>query len=301
MMAVLMPITSAADDTSGPPELPGLSAASVWITSSMVRPLTERIERPSAETTPAVTVELETQGIADRDHQLPAAQAFGIAERGIAQIPRAVGAQQRQIGVGIDAEHAGVGDDALIVPEPDLFGRADHMAIGQHQSVRRDNDSRTQAAALARMRQSGAGFDPDDGGPDALGNVDDGIGVGVEQALRRSRERARRFATARRRQMESRVKSNMARFLRVSNGDGILARQGDRRPRRAGVGRSGNVHHTLSGATRGYQLVAAVLFDWNHESRLAPILSKIKLKIRAKRLRECFDDPQSGSRPDISR
>ena len=29
MIAVLMPITSAADDTSGPPELPGLSAASV--------------------------------------------------------------------------------------------------------------------------------------------------------------------------------------------------------------------------------------------------------------------------------
>src|SRR6266436_5963113 len=29
IMAVLMPITSAADDTSGPPELPGLSAASV--------------------------------------------------------------------------------------------------------------------------------------------------------------------------------------------------------------------------------------------------------------------------------
>ena len=29
MMAVLIPITSAADDTSGPPELPGLSAASV--------------------------------------------------------------------------------------------------------------------------------------------------------------------------------------------------------------------------------------------------------------------------------
>src|SRR5436853_631838 len=55
MIAVLMPITSAADDTSGPPELPGLSAASVWITSSMVRPLTERIERPSADTTPADT------------------------------------------------------------------------------------------------------------------------------------------------------------------------------------------------------------------------------------------------------
>ncbi len=63
MIAVLMPITSADDDTSGPPELPGLSAASVWITSSMVRPLTERIERPSADTTPAVTVDSKPSGL----------------------------------------------------------------------------------------------------------------------------------------------------------------------------------------------------------------------------------------------
>ena len=63
MIAVLMPITSARDDTSGPPELPGLSAASVWITSSMVRPLTERIERPSADTTPAVTVDSKPRGL----------------------------------------------------------------------------------------------------------------------------------------------------------------------------------------------------------------------------------------------
>ena len=63
MIAVLMPITSADDETSGPPELPGLSAASVWITSSMVRPLIERIERPSAETTPAVTVDSKPSGL----------------------------------------------------------------------------------------------------------------------------------------------------------------------------------------------------------------------------------------------
>ena len=37
--AVLMPITSPREETSGPPELPGLSAASVWMTSSISRPL----------------------------------------------------------------------------------------------------------------------------------------------------------------------------------------------------------------------------------------------------------------------
>ena len=36
MTAVLMPITSPSVVTSGPPELPGLSAASVWTISSMI-------------------------------------------------------------------------------------------------------------------------------------------------------------------------------------------------------------------------------------------------------------------------
>ncbi len=40
---------------AGPPELPGFSAASVWITSSTSRPAAERSERPRALTTPAVT------------------------------------------------------------------------------------------------------------------------------------------------------------------------------------------------------------------------------------------------------
>src|SRR5512134_2624502 len=39
IMAVLMPITSPFVATSGPPELPGLRAASVWMTSSIRRPL----------------------------------------------------------------------------------------------------------------------------------------------------------------------------------------------------------------------------------------------------------------------
>jgi hypothetical protein len=56
MIAVLMPTTSPAAVTSGPPEFPGLSAASVWMTLSISRPERVRKERPSALTTPAVTV-----------------------------------------------------------------------------------------------------------------------------------------------------------------------------------------------------------------------------------------------------
>ena len=63
MTAVLMPITWPEDATSGPPELPGLRAASVWITSSISRPDFARRLRPSAETTPAVTVDSKPSGL----------------------------------------------------------------------------------------------------------------------------------------------------------------------------------------------------------------------------------------------
>jgi hypothetical protein len=55
MTAVLTPITSPRELTSGPPELPGFKAASVWIRLSISRPVAARSERPSELTTPAVT------------------------------------------------------------------------------------------------------------------------------------------------------------------------------------------------------------------------------------------------------
>ncbi len=56
---MLIPTTSPLPATSAPPELPGFSAASVWITSSIIRvavPSRAGSDRPSADTTPAVTV-----------------------------------------------------------------------------------------------------------------------------------------------------------------------------------------------------------------------------------------------------
>jgi hypothetical protein len=55
-MAVFTPITSPRDVARGPPELPGLSAASVWMMPSIRRPVRVRRERPTALTTPDVTV-----------------------------------------------------------------------------------------------------------------------------------------------------------------------------------------------------------------------------------------------------
>ena len=52
----LMPITRPSASISGPPELPGLIAASVWITSEIVKPFGALIWRWSAEMIPEVTV-----------------------------------------------------------------------------------------------------------------------------------------------------------------------------------------------------------------------------------------------------
>jgi hypothetical protein len=60
---VFTPITRPRASTKGPPELPGLSAASVWITWSISRPLRERIVRPRALTTPLVTVVSKPSGL----------------------------------------------------------------------------------------------------------------------------------------------------------------------------------------------------------------------------------------------
>jgi hypothetical protein len=58
-----MPTTRAPPSASAPPELPGLSAASVWITLSTTRPARVGSERPSAETTPAVTDASKPRGL----------------------------------------------------------------------------------------------------------------------------------------------------------------------------------------------------------------------------------------------
>src|SRR6184192_3033585 len=59
-----MPMTLPSMFSSGPPELPGLIEASVWMKSVKVRPCSfDGTERPSAETTPVVTVPLRPKGL----------------------------------------------------------------------------------------------------------------------------------------------------------------------------------------------------------------------------------------------
>ena len=83
--AVLMPTTRPRPSTSAPPELPGFSAASVWITSSTMRAARARAGRQRAAERgddAGRDRAREAVRVADRDHELADAQLGGVAERG---------------------------------------------------------------------------------------------------------------------------------------------------------------------------------------------------------------------------
>src|SRR5467141_494594 len=61
--AVLIPTTRAWLSTRGPPLLPGFRATSLWMIASINRPSCARSVRPSALTTPALTVNEKPSGL----------------------------------------------------------------------------------------------------------------------------------------------------------------------------------------------------------------------------------------------
>src|SRR6185312_546101 len=139
--AVLMPTTRLAESASAPPELPGLSAASVWMTSSTtraVRPSRVGSERPSPLTTPAVTEPASPSGLPTATTSCPT--------RSVPASPRTAGggvavrARHRQVGerVGADDDHIGLGPVAE--HRPAGGGAPDHVGVGEQQPVAAHDD-----------------------------------------------------------------------------------------------------------------------------------------------------------------
>ena len=153
MTAVLMPITSPVEDTSGPPELPGLSGASVCTTSSIIRPVRDCSERPSAETTPAVTVASKPSG-------LPMAIAiwprlsFALSPSRCGQRDVGFDPEERKIRVGIVAEYARLKLAAFERREIDRPGALDDMAVGKREAVGGNDDAGAEPALRPCLRTS---------------------------------------------------------------------------------------------------------------------------------------------------
>ena len=187
--AVFTPTTSPCEDTSGPPELPGLSAASVWITSSISRPVRERKLRPSAETTPVVTVDSKPSGLPMAITSWPRFKRLESPSGAASQRHRLDDAQQSEIGVGIVADQPRGEVLAFGRRHFDARGgtggaaRAGDVAIGQDQPVGRHHDAGPGAAAGAAVGFAGVNREPDHGRADPVDHVDDGARIGVEERL----------------------------------------------------------------------------------------------------------------------
>ena len=103
---MLIPTTRARPSPRAPPELPGLSAASVWITFSIsLVAERERVgsERPSAETTPAVTEPLKPLGLPIATTSWPTLSSR--RRRGWPGQVAALGPQHGQVGERVGADH----------------------------------------------------------------------------------------------------------------------------------------------------------------------------------------------------
>ena len=81
----LMPSTSPRASSSGPPELPWLIAASVWIAPSVSKPVSDSIERSSAEMTPTESDCSSPNGLPIAATGEPTTQVVRLAERERAQ------------------------------------------------------------------------------------------------------------------------------------------------------------------------------------------------------------------------
>ena len=98
-----MPTTSPRVLNSGPPELPGLTATSVWMNGT---PLSSGSERPLALTTPAVTVFSRPNGEPIASTHSPTFRLLRVADRDHRQV-LGVDLQHRDVGLRVGAQHLG--------------------------------------------------------------------------------------------------------------------------------------------------------------------------------------------------
>ena len=152
--------------SSGPPELPGLIGASVWMTLSIWKPLGARISRPRPETMPAVAVRSRPSGLPIAMAVSPTFDLVGVGERQRVQPARGgrVDVQDGDVDDGSLPSDVG-GDRSAGVAEADLhlLVVADDVRVGDDRPVAVDDEAGAGPVAgldrddaLARGRVDGA-------------------------------------------------------------------------------------------------------------------------------------------------
>ena len=140
---------------SGPPELPGFTAASVWMKVTNECRCHPAADAPMALTTPAVTLFSKPNGEPMAITHWPGRSCAGIAE---AHRRQAGGGDldQRHVAALVDADD--LGHELAPVGELDRHfrGIGDHVRIGEHVAVGTDDEPRADAMAWAACaRESG--------------------------------------------------------------------------------------------------------------------------------------------------
>ena len=137
-----MPMTWPSMLNSGPPELPRLIAASVWMKSSYGP---WRMSRPRAETIPAVTVPPRPNGLPMASTQsptrAPSESPNCTAGSGLSDFTCSSAMSPRLVA----AEHLGLQRGVVLQGHGDLVGAVDHVVIGHHQARGVDDEAGAQA------------------------------------------------------------------------------------------------------------------------------------------------------------
>ena len=160
--AVLIPTTRARESASAPPELPGLRAASVWMTSSTRpgRPTGAGRQRPAEAADHARGHRAaQAERAAHRDHQLADDQVVGLAQRGGAW-RFTIGAHHRQVRQRIGAHDTERRARPVGEQRGAVVGAAHDVGVGQQEPIGGVDHRRAQAltaVAAGRIGHAQAG------------------------------------------------------------------------------------------------------------------------------------------------
>ena len=163
-----MPITSPLASSSGPPELPGLIEASVWIALSIANSVSDWIERSVAETIPIESDCCSPNGLPIAATGSPTANSSRSEMFRWLQVEAVrVDLDQRDVGVGIEADDvrrhavavAQLDVDLLRLPRLPaavaLAAGGDDVGVGDDLALVADDESGALAGAAAeRSRRS---------------------------------------------------------------------------------------------------------------------------------------------------
>ena len=161
-MAVLIPTTAPVESTSGPPELPGLIAASVWIASitalASVPAASRRTGRFTALTMPVGDGAGQPQRRSDRDHAVADDEAGRRSDGGHHRV-RDLHLHDGEVGLRVAPDDLGRGasavvEDRLDLGAGDLGGRGHHVVVREDVAGRVDDHPGAGAALVARPRIS---------------------------------------------------------------------------------------------------------------------------------------------------